>query len=410
MTAEQLGFTEWPDQTEKAESQETNAVFLSDQDMQSEKSSTVIRLTREQAEWIADLLGLGNNAMTPFHLSRRAALITILKQAGIAVATTQLLEAELWERLERVLGKPSSIDAATLEHLGSLAEQGWQFIPEIAGVVSRNTLNYVLEHLKTVTELLEVPHPMPVYRQLCDTAAQLALISGVILAAMKKYSSARHYYDVSIHAAREAGLPALEAIGLARKSFTFTYNDQVDQTLPLVQEAFRLSTQDSTEHYWIAAILAEVYANMGQADASFRTLEQAKPITNYTQPEDTYRTVFNHFLLAGYESVCFMKLHRLDDAQAILRDTLEYPTFPSIYIKSNMLTDLASIHLRQGDIAGGFTYATEALQIIALTKSPSMFHYLVDFRSQLKSGQGTAEVRQFDEQIRTVSHLIDGVI
>src|SRR5579884_4164509 len=171
MTAEQLGFTEWPDQTEKAESQETNAVFLSDQDMQSEKSSTVIRLTREQAEWIADLLGLGNNAMTPFHLSRRAALITILKQAGIAVATTQLLEAELWERLE------------------TLAEQGWQFIPEIAGVVSRNTLNYVLEHLKTVTELLEVPHPMPVYRQLCDTAAQLALISGVILAAMKKYSS-----------------------------------------------------------------------------------------------------------------------------------------------------------------------------------------------------------------------------
>lgn len=74
-----------------------------------------------------------------------------------------------------------------------------------------------------------------------------------------------------------------------------------------------------------------------------------------------------------------------------------------------MLTDLASIHLQQEDIAGSFTYATEALQITALTKSPSMFQYLVDFRRQLKSGQEAVEVRQFDEQIRFVSPMIDRV-
>jgi len=53
--------------------------------------------------------------------------------------------------------------------------------------------------------------------------------------------------------------------------------------------------------------------------------------------------------------------------------------------------------------------ATEALQITALTKSPSMFQYLLDFRRQLKSGQEAVEVKHFDEQIRLVSHLIERV-
>ncbi|HJT59454.1 MAG TPA: tetratricopeptide repeat protein [Ktedonobacteraceae bacterium] len=170
-----------------------------------------------------------------------------------------------------------------------------------------------------------------------------------------------------------------------------------------------MAAPDSTERYWIAAILAEVHANMGQADASFRMLEQAKPIANYARPEDRYRTAFDRFLLAGYESVCLLKLNRPDEAQATLRETLEHPMIPSIYIRSNMLTDLASIHLQQGDIAGSFTYAVEALQITALTKSPSMFQYLVDFRRQVKSGQGAVEVRQFDEQLRFVSPMIDRV-
>jgi transcriptional regulator with XRE-family HTH domain len=409
MTAEQLGFAEWPDRRGKPESQETTIAFPAAQNMQPEQSSPVIRLTREQAEWIAKFLGLRDKTMTPTDLSRRAALINILKAAGIAVAAAPLLEAEPWERLERALKKPSSIDTATLDHLALLAEQTWQFIPEVAGAVSRHSLNYVLEHLHTVTDLLEGSHPTPVYRQLCCIAAELALVAGVILAAMKNYPSARHYYDVSTHAARESGAPALEAIGLARKSFTLTYSDQVEQALPLVQEAFRLSPPDSTERYWIAAILAEVHANMGQANASFRALKQAKPITNYVRPEDPYRTAFDRFLLAGYESVCLLRLKRPDEAQAILRETLEHPTLPSVYIKSNMLTDLASIHLQQGDISGSFTYAAEALQITALTKSPSMFQYLVDFRHQLKSGQGTVEVRQFDEQLQFVSPLIDRV-
>lgn len=196
---------------------------------------------------------------------------------------------------------------------------------------------------------------------------------------------------------------------MARKSFTLTYSDQVDQALPLVQEAFRLSAPDTTERYWIAAILAEVHANLGQSNASFRALEKARPITNATQPADPYRTAFNRFLLAGYESICLLKLNRPEEAQTILRETLAYPTLPSMYIKSNMLTDLASIHLRQEDIAGSFTYATEALQITVLTKSPSMFHYLVDFHRQLKSGQEAVEVRQFDEQLRFVSPMIDRV-
>src|SRR5215472_15487215 len=44
MTAEQLGFAEWPDQTGETEPQGTAAAFLSDLDLQSEKSATFIRL------------------------------------------------------------------------------------------------------------------------------------------------------------------------------------------------------------------------------------------------------------------------------------------------------------------------------------------------------------------------------
>ncbi len=311
----------------------------------------------------------------------------------------------LADRLANALKSPSAIDIATLDHLETLTRKTWQFLPEIAGIVSTNLLNYMLEHLQSTVTLLEGALMPTIRIRLCSIASEQALIIGVMLYAMRRYAEAQTYYNASVRSAKEAGNDALQAVGLARMSFITTHNNQVHKSLPLIQEARRLATQSGTviTRAWLAAMEAEVQANMNIPNACLKALEHAE-LVNISADDDPYGTTFNPFLFTGYKSVCLLQLNQSVAAQQVLQETLAQPHSPSIYQRSSMLADLAAIYIDQGEVREGCKLANQAVMITNQTRSPSMLQYLLDFRdNHLEAWKDTPEVKDLNEKLRFVA-------
>ena len=312
------------------------------------------------------------------------------------------------DRLDRALKRPSRLDTVTLTLFEAHARNSWQLIPDVAGTASRNSLSYLLEHLQSVIELLEVSQPTSIHRRLCSIASELALATGVMLTSMRDFANAQTYYRLSIEAARESAHHPLEAVGLARSSLALIYDDQAPVALPYVQEARRLAHQSATTttRAWLAAVEAEVQANMNKLDACTRSLEQAEIVTDRAlQPEeDPYKTTFSRPLLAGYKGVCYLRLKKPDMAQVILQEALAQPNSPSIYLQSSMLTDLATTYTQQGEIEEACRVATQAVTMTIYTRIPSMRQYLWDFRQQLERWEHTQAVKDLDKQLRLLRH------
>ncbi len=344
-------------------------------------------------------------------MDRRKALeILGVTGSALLMKPQNLLSPPLWERLSKALDKPSSIDTSTLDHLEVITQGSWRLIPEVAGIVSRNLLNYVLEQLQDVTQLLEVPQPTAIYKRLCSIAGELALIAGVMSGALQDNKAARAYYTVSIKASREAGNNALCAVGLTRLSLISIHNDQVYTALPLMQEAQRLTAQSgtTTTRSWVAAVTAEVYANTNNQIACLRALEQANAIGDNGLPgDDPYYTAFNPSLLAGYKGVCYMRLGQPETAQTALQGVLTQQLTPSsIYQHCYARADLATSYTQQREISEACNHAGQVLTLAAQTKSTAILHRIYTLRRELEPWKKEAPVKALDKQIR----LAEGVV
>jgi len=338
----------------------------------------------------------------------RRILVVGIASIAFSPYPNELLNPEPWERLRRALKKPSTVDEQTVDHLETLANDCWRMIPVVAGVVSHFSRGYVLEHLGTVTELLEGSQSAAIHKRLCSIAGGLSLIAANISSNMRDYHTAKTYYELSIEAAQEANNTSLQAVGLVRLSFNSTRNDQPDLALPLVQEANRLVVQGghsitATTRSWIAAALAEVYANLGSSQACFRALEQAELRTNpEALGEDPYRTTFTSSLLSGYKGVCYMLLHLPDDAEKVLDEALRQLGSTLTYQKGYILSDLAGACMQQGKVEEMYTHASSALTVASQTKSPEVLQRIHKLRATLEPWADTSYVKALNKQIRPV--------
>ncbi len=107
----------------------------------------------------------------------------------------------------------------------------------------------------------------------------------------------------------------LWAAGLGRMSLLLIYWEQPQEALPLLQETRQLTIQSVGIRCWLAAVEAEIYAHLDDANACDEALGIAKALAA-REPlgEDYYATGFNPSRLAGYEGACFVRLHRPERA------------------------------------------------------------------------------------------------
>jgi len=196
-------------------------------------------------------------------------------------------------------------------------------------------------------------------------------------------------------------------------SFLYTYNQQFQEALSLLQIARRFAEQSplTTIRFWIAAMEAEVHARLyaSQLDpiassTCLKALEKAEYIIE--QPgKDPYWTKFGSASLAAYKGVCFRHLHKPEDAQAVLLEALTSINKDVPGGQATTLVDLGSAYAQQGKIEEACTSATQALEIITKqNKSVNTLQRVHDLRLELEPWASTSYVRNLDEQIM-ITHL-----
>lgn len=328
----------------------------------------------------------------------------------ILIPSYDLLNSPLLERLSRALTKPSSIDEKTLRYLEQRTGSYWRDRND-AVLASYDLLSYVLEHLQKVLFFLEGSLLPTVRTRLCSIAGETAMLAGELFFDISDYMHAREFHKAAVRAAQEGSNHALEAVAWGRMSFAWTYSGNAQEALTCIQEARRLAARsvNATVQAWLAAVEAEIRANLGDSELCLEALEGAECVEDKQHPkEDCYWIHFDRSLLAGYQGICFLRLSRLEDAQSLyflgssqraLENALMLLNPALMRRRPTLLTDLAGTYVQQGEFEEACLHALQATKMVAQIKSPIVFQRLLTLRHRLEVWKDTQYVKNLDEYL-----------
>jgi tetratricopeptide (TPR) repeat protein len=366
------------------------------------------QLPADSADDTISLDGAGLEAQDS-EMRRRTFLRRVAGATGAALFSPPLWlrGSEPWERLALALYRPTSVDVTTVRDL-ELITANYTRLTE--SVTSGSLIAPVLEHLRTITDLLRSPQPALVRRRLFVAAADAAQLAGRLLFGTNQLAEAQTYYSVALDAAREAGDHALAAYVIGTMSFIPARGRKPDKALGLVREAQSNATDGApaTLRSWLSALEAEHQASLGNATATRAALDQAERAADRAEREEppAWIDYFDRGRLAGFVGICHIRLDRPRDARAPLEEALRALPSSSVKHRSVLLTDMATAMVKQGELEEGCHLATESLRLAAMMKAVSAMKRLRDFHAQLTPWDSTGQVRQFDEQFRVAAGAV----
>ena len=337
---------------------------------------------------------------------------------SVILTSYDLLNNELLDRFFRALKKPSTIDERTLRYFELRTEGYWQD-RHSAALASSDLLSYAIEHLQKVIILLEGSLLPSTRTRLCCIASGIAQLAGHLLFDMSELAQARNFHQLAITAAQEGGNQSLEAVAWGRMSFTWTYNENALEAFHCIQEARRLAARNvnTTVRAYLAAVEAEIQAILGNRECCLKALDGAERVEDRLYPqEEMYWLRFDRSRLAGYQGICFRRLYHpedarthafLNEAQRILTDALTLLDPARIQRRPALLIDIASTYAQQGNVEGACEQATQALSIMAQTKSQAVAKRLLTLRHELEPWNDTHYVNNLDQQMIALTILRD---
>jgi len=296
----------------------------------------------------------------------------------------------------------SVVDTA-LDDLERITASYWR----LCANTSLDLLGNVLEHLQTVIHLLKRAQPREVTRRLCQLSGEIAQILGKTLFDLHEYTLAWAYYTFSLKAAQAAFNHDLWGTGLGRMSLLLIYWEHPQEALPLLQEAKQLSIQSARIRCWLAAVEAEVNAQLGDTDACSEALTAAKMLAaSESLGEDHYATGFNPSRLAGYEGACFVRLRQPDRALPALQQAVALLDPQAIRRRSTLFTDMGMAQALQGHVQQACTLAIQALAITTQTRSLSVLERVRLLRRELEPWKESEAVQDLEKHLDATFALI----
>ena len=330
--------------------------------------------------------------------SRRQLLQEILRAAcfSLVLPPEELLSADSWERLAKVVTRPTSIDKQILHDLETITKSYWQLR---TNATPSALMNGALGHFQTLVQIMRATHSESIHANLSSLISETAQVIGQMLFDLHDYATAWSFYSFSLHIASQADNRDLEAVGLVRMSFLYTYSDQAQQALPLLERAQYLARHNATTAVqpWLAAVKAEVHAHLRDMTACLKVLEAAEFLTPFK--EDLYATGFNISRLAGYKGVCFVRLRQPDRALPALHEALRLSQPLSLRRQSTLFTDIATAHAQRGAIEEACTFGQQALALTSQAGSTTIFHRIRKLRNELEAWSDATCVKDFDERL-----------
>ncbi|MFJ9610830.1 helix-turn-helix transcriptional regulator [Kitasatospora sp. NPDC101176] len=262
----------------------------------------------------------------------------------------------------------------------------------------------VREQLAVLIEAFERAKTEAERQQLCILSADLFQLAGEIFFDGNRHTDAAHCYALAASAAREARAHDLWACALTRHAFICLYERKFAKAVTMLNAAFELAKRGDRElstRYWVAAVLAEAYAGLGDLDSCNRALDVAGQVHALSgQIHNGGWLRFDGSRLAEERGTCYIRLCRPDLAEKALTEALK-PTL-SPRRRGSVLTDLAILGVQRSDRDHLLCYAGEALALARRSGSGYVSSKLRELRGHLEPLKADQRISMLSSQIASL--------
>jgi ATP/maltotriose-dependent transcriptional regulator MalT len=192
----------------------------------------------------------------------------------------------------------------------------------------------------------------------------------------------------------------LHAYVVAETSYVLLFGAQVSEALSLVKRARHLARGTAPRlRAWLAAAHAEASAIVGNAADTLRALDQAEEAFQGVEPGSGPRWLayFDGTHLIRWKGHCLVLVGQPEDALAVLQEALDSVDASFVRARAGALVDLATLHLRQGEVDATCDVLGQALRLARETQSTKNQRRIIEIRRRLRPWNSTAAVRDLDE-------------
>ncbi|MDI3405767.1 helix-turn-helix transcriptional regulator [Streptomyces cavernicola] len=247
-------------------------------------------------------------------------------------------------------------------------------------------------------------------RALCGAAADLFQLAGELSFDGNRYMDAAASYTLAASASRDARAFDLWACALVRHAYVDLYERQYAEaarTLSAAQDVARRGDGTLSTRYWVASVMAEAYAGLGDLASCERALDQAEQVHHLTDPGHNGGWLrFDGSRLAEERGARYVQLGRLDLAETALVSVLEHGALAqgqSLRRRGVVLSDLASIGAKRRDPDQVLAYGREAVRLARESASGYVARRLQGLRRELGSLNQDARVAELGAEIAALS-------
>ena len=317
------------------------------------------------------------------------------------------LDPEPWERLERVLARPGSIDSATLVHLDravtALESMEYELAPSAL-------IGPVRGQLDELSRLLEGSVPTSARQQLLSLAGETAVTAGWLMWDLQRDQDVDEYWRIGRMAAQGSGDQALMAFVLV--SISFLHRKQPTKRLPILLASLRDATPRTRA--WALAAQAEAYAVALDERECLAALDRADTtLARSSDDRSTRRPRYDPFdgtRLRGERGAVLVKLAshsggrfqgRAREARTLLEQAVsEIHGQPRM--ANSLRASLARALAQLGDADGAVQVAVEALEGASAMGIQPTLGTLEQVLSDLEPASDSPAVRQLADRLHAI--------
>lgn len=257
--------------------------------------------------------------------------------------------------------------------------------------------------LRTTQQLLSAPVDPGLRPQLLEAYGQVALLAGrVSFFDLHDASAARGYFAVVMDAARELRDRVLAAAALGHTSFIPAGERNFEAARDYVRRTRQYAERGEAPMVasWASAVESEILTQAGESHAAIDATEKASlDGESASAPLPAWFDFYDEARLRGFRGYALLQAGRPDEARAVLESGVSGLPAQAVKQRSVLMADLATVHLRLGDVEEACSFAECSLGELAQAGYATGADRVRHFRAEVEPWHGHRSVRQLDEQL-----------
>ncbi|GAA3877256.1 hypothetical protein GCM10022243_47590 [Saccharothrix violaceirubra] len=293
----------------------------------------------------------------------------VLKAAGIAAASVELITNSPWQRLQDSLDQERPVDDATVRLMRDRTADLFQTEETVP---ASQLLDSLEGHGNTLQSLIKNARSDRTRRDLVVALGETKALTGWVLFDTGRGNEAANAWRETLKIAKAVDDGALAACALGYWSYLAASRNDTGPASKLLHQAHDMVPGSSAPatRSWIAARQAEELARLGDETGALRSIERAITAYDFAQPrtERSWTGFFSASRL-GSMTVSTYTIMRHRDADAVAGSLLDSLSPRDNKVRALILADLATSAASTKDYDKAGELATQAGRLAVRTEA-----------------------------------------